>query len=121
MEENHDELALEFLASLIDSDVIDHLRPLGPAESDNGAPRVELGGKAFVLNRWIEANGEPFVLNYRLADHLSKMAVLLLTRIDDPEGLLGFLDKEIPVLAKYRSEVSRILESHPDIEEVENW
>ena len=121
MEENQDELVLEFLASFIDSDVIDHLSPSTPADSDNDAPRVELGGKQFVLNRWIEVNEQPFVMSYRLADHLSKMAVLLLSGNDDPEDLLGFLDKEISVLSKYKSDVSRILESNPDIEEVEDW
>lgn len=121
MEENHEELVLESLASLIESEVIDHLSPLTPADSDNDVPRVELGGKQFVLNRWIEVDGEPFVLNYRLAHHLSRMAVLLLSGNDDPEALLGFLNKEISVLSKYKSEVSRIVESDPDIEEVESW
>lgn len=121
MEENHDELVLKFLASFINSDVIDHLSPPTPADSDNDAPRIELGGKQFVLNRWIEVNGEPFVLNYRLANHLSRMAVLLLSGNDDPESLLAFLDKEISVLSGYKSEVSRIFESNPHIEEVEDW
>lgn len=121
MEENQDELVLEFLASFIGSDVIDHLSPPTPADSDNGAPRIELGGKPFVLNRWIEVDGEPFVLNYRLAHHLSRMAVLLLGRNDDPESLLDFLDTELSVLSNYKSEVSRIVESKPDIEEVESW
>lgn len=119
MEENQYESVLDALASFADGDVIHHLSRTNPADGDNDAPRIELGGKQFVLRRWFEVNGEPFVLNYRVADHLSKMANLLLSGIDEPESFLAFLDKEIYVLSRYRSEVSRILESNPDIEEVE--